>query len=389
MRYATSDPDKARLQDSRAAVYVDYENLFAYVHGRIGGRGRPDELISELLDQLHRYIGEELRTQTALTSAYADFSEMHGNGQYVQRSLYMRGIEPRFVPAALQRNAAEIQLCIDAIETLHNRPDVRSFVIVTGDRLYLPLVQHFKRYGCQAVIATLSPPPSTDALPHAEDDVFLDALNLLSEGARRALTGSSGRDAGSPPQGRPEPVEHKAITSEGARLGLEIIEEHFGQYEEVYLTPLLRKMSELLDENRYDPKTLISELEDAGAVWLEKRRGFPYDYTVLLVDTDHPDVQAVQEEVYGRRADGDFDDEEFGDDDFADDEYDEDYDDYPEDEADDFDADDEAGDFDPDDEDYTDDYPDDEADTYTNGTPSADDDFEDFVDADEEDEEVR
>ncbi|MDX1548069.1 MAG: hypothetical protein R3247_13820, partial [Rhodothermales bacterium] len=219
---------------------------------------------------------------------------------------------------------------------------------------------------------------STDALPHVEDDVFHDALNQRSEGARRALTGTSGRDAGSPPQGRPEPVEHKPIPSEGARLGLEIIEEHFGQYEEVYLTPLLRKMSELLDENRYDPKTLISELEDAGAVWLEKRRGFPYDYTVLLVDTDHPDVQTVQEEVYGRRAD----DDDFADDDFADDDYDEDYDDYPDDEADDFDPDDDV-------EDYDDDYPDDEADTYTNGTPSADDDFEDFVDADEEDEEVR
>ncbi len=64
-------------------------------------------------------------------------------------------------------------------------------------------------------------------------------------------------------------------------------------------------------------------LQEAGAVWLEKRRGFPYDYTVLLVNRSHEDVLAAMETVPGAQpADdagedydrGDYDDDAFEDD---------------------------------------------------------------------------
>lgn len=77
-----------------------------------------------------------------------------------------------------------------------------------------------------------------------------------------------------------------------------MVERYFGQYDEVYLTPLLRKLSEEFGELDYDPKTIISRLEKAGAVWLEKRRGFPYDYTVLILDSLHPDVQSIRQSVH-------------------------------------------------------------------------------------------
>lgn len=369
MLYTALESDKARKQDQRAAVFVDYENLFSHLYSRTGPRARPDDVISELLEELRRYLVDEVHTQTALLTAYADFSEMHGNGQFIQRGLYLQGIEPRFVPATLQRNAAEIQLCVDAVEILHSRPDIRTFVAVTGDRPYLPLVQQLKRYGCRAIIVTFLPPPSTEQLPNVEDDVFINAHNLLTEASRRSLSSTSASTqrapshsaSSTPPsQGRPTPVDYRDITHPGALHALEIIEEHFGQYEEVYLTPLLRKLSELLDDDQYDPKSLISELEDAGAVWLEKRRGFPYDYTVLIIDTDHPDVVAIQKQIYerGERADTDSYDVDYAEE-YTEDEYD----------------------------DYSDDYDDE---SFTNGSSDMmdDDDFEEDY-AEEEDEELQ
>ena len=90
---------------------------------------------------------------------------------------------------------------------------------------------------------------------------------------------------------------------------LQIIEEHFGQYEEVYLTPLLRKMSDLFDENECDPKAIVSGLEDHYAVRLEKRNGVPHDYTVLILVDGHPDVARVREDFQRTsayaRGDGD------------------------------------------------------------------------------------
>ncbi len=43
----------------------------------------------------------------------------------------------------------------------------------------------------------------------------------------------------------------------------------------------------------------MADLEECGAARLERRRGMPYDYTVLLVNAEHPAVQEVREEVHG------------------------------------------------------------------------------------------
>lgn len=292
----SGDTNKTGSASQRAAIFVDYDNLFLHLYERMGPRSRPDDVITEVVQELKRYLMQESRTSTAVVAAYADFSEMHGNGQRIQRGLYLHGIEPRFVPGAIQRNAAEIQLCLDASDTLYNRQDIGTIAIVTGDRPYLPLVQHCNRRGSRALIATFSPPSSVGQSSHVDDDVFLPAINLLGDTTRRSL--SSPRPVhrpAPPPAPRKSPVDYMEIEHPGARRALQIIDEHFGQYPEIYLTPLLRKLSELLDDDRYDPKSLISELESAGAVWLEKRRGFPYDYTVLLIDTQHPDIQELQQ----------------------------------------------------------------------------------------------
>jgi hypothetical protein len=55
----------------------------------------------------------------------------------------------------------------------------------------------------------------------------------------------------------------------------------------------------------HDPKSLISRLEEAGAVRLEKRNGYPYDYTVLIMHEDHPDVQEIRAELESQPSYGD------------------------------------------------------------------------------------
>ena len=293
---------KSGKAPNRAAVFVDYENLFSHLYGRTGARTRPDHVISELLQALKRYLLEQLDTSTVMAAAYADFSEMQGGGQQVQRGLYLHGVEPRFVPASMQRNAAEIQLTVDAVETLYTRSDVTTLAIVSGDRHYLPLVQHCLRNGSRALVLTFKRPEAAGS--HVDEDLFLNAHTLLSESSRRTVAPPQAAHRAAPAErpeqaaSRPEDVEYRSMTHEGALQALEIIDEHFGHYNEIYLTPCLRKLSEVLDDSEYDPKSLISEIESAGAVWLEKRRGFPYDYTVLLIDAEHPDVMAIRGDAY-------------------------------------------------------------------------------------------
>ncbi len=304
MTYLSSDKDAFAHDVRLAAVFIDYQNLYSLLRERLGAGASPDEYIADALDELKRYLLDADSTRTAQTIAYADFNALRGNEQ-IERALFARSVEPRFVPASLQPNASEVQLCVDAVDLLHRRPDLGTFVLVTGDRAYLPLVQAFKRYGRHVFVAALVTPPAADSFGFAEGDVFLGFLNLVGRPARRRLEGAGGRPASARPSPITEADTPHAAPSTGTFQNLsnpttfralEVAEEYFGQYEEVYLTPLLRKLSELLGE-AYDPKSLVSELEEAGAVRLEKREGYPYDYTVLIVHHQHPDVQKVREQL--------------------------------------------------------------------------------------------
>lgn len=299
MSYAASEGGRER-STARAAIFVDYEDLFHSLSATARRSGEAGTMILEMIEALKRSLLEERQTQTAVSHAYADFTELNGRGDALQHALYLQGVESRFVPQSLQANAAEIQLCVDAMDLLHHRSDIDTFVLLTGSRNYLPLVQQFKRYGRRVLIVALEEPPSIDQVSQVED-WFFDARDLLSSSGRRGL-GRADRPSGTgadEPE-RSSPPSFGAVEDPILIRGLEIIDEYFGHYEEVYLTPLLRKMSELLDERTCDPKAIVGDLQDLNAVRLEKRQGFPHDYTVLIVEDDHPDVRRVQQDAADR-----------------------------------------------------------------------------------------
>lgn len=298
MSYAAPEGVRDR-PTARAAIFVDYEDIFRTLSQTTRRNGEVGALISEMIEALKRSLLEDRQTQTTVSLAYADFTALTAEGDALQRALYLQGVESRFVPQSLQANAVEIQLCVDAMDLLHHRADVDTFVLLTGSRSYLPLIQHFKRYGRRVLIVALEEPPSLDHVHHVDGAWFFDARDLLSSSGQSVLMqpDRAPASANSASAAKRAPSSFMKVDDPILLRSLEIIEEHFGQYAEVYLTPLLRKMSEVLDERTCDPKEIISDLEDLRAVRLEKRQGFPHDYTVLIVERDHPDVQRVQQEV--------------------------------------------------------------------------------------------
>lgn len=300
-----TSPRRARSErhpPRHAAVLVDYANLHALLAERLDAPGQVDTYIAEALGALRRYLDDDEDTSVVLTAAYADFDalERRATASSLQETLYEQGVEPRFVPSAPGECTPQVQIAVDATTLLHRRPDVRTFALVTGDRPLLPLVHALRREGAHAFVPALDPPPPGEHA-HGDGDVFMDFLNLLSDAARRDLLQSGEMPARRPDADReqaPAAAQHiERLDDEMLFSTLEITEEHFGQYDEVYLTPLLRKLSDVLGE-RFDPKALVSDLEEARAVRLEKRRGYPYDYTVLIVNRDHPDVQEMEEDFY-------------------------------------------------------------------------------------------
>ena len=259
---------------------------------------RPNHVVSELLKNLRNHLSRDFRATASRIYAFADFSANREEGPDIKRTLYLQGVEAAFVPSSLQRNAAEVQLAMEVVEQILTSPDLKMVVIVTGDRPYLPVIRYAYRGGVNPLIVMLHPVEG----PEVPEDVIFDAIDLLPETTGNVLGARTQfEDEEMPPiaasfipseptPARRAPVEYQEIEDSSTLKALDVIEEHFGHYDEIYLTPLLRKLSEEVGDPNHDPKSIISVLEDAGAVWLEKRKGYPYDYTVLIMDQEHPNV---------------------------------------------------------------------------------------------------
>ena len=294
---------------SQAAMFVDYDNLYSILKSQSDRNHSPSEYAEEIFEEVRRYLEEGDDTPTIYGRAYGAFDTgFDTSDRPVPSALHRRGIEPVHVPKDMQENTAEVRLTLELTHFLDQRPDVQTVVIVTGNRPYLPLVRWIREQGCRPLVAAVNPPQTADSPSFIEDSKYLDARNLLSQESREDLlanapTSGAAYTSAQSPDG-PPPQKYQSLETAAARRAVEITEQHFGQYEEVYLTPLLRKLSDLMGADK-DPKSLVSDLEAAGAARLEKRNGYPYNYTVLIVNDDHPDVQEIHEDLdRGSPSDG-------------------------------------------------------------------------------------
>ena len=67
---------------------------------------------------------------------------------------------------------------------------------------------------------------------------------------------------------------------------------NFGDKPEVWFTPFLNKLRNALQHlAEYERKAIVTTLEMTGIIKVEKRRGDPHDYSVIVINWDHPDVR--------------------------------------------------------------------------------------------------
>jgi uncharacterized protein (TIGR00288 family) len=120
--------------DSSLAVFVDFENL------ALGFQNRRDRFdINRVLERLVE------KGKIVVKKAYCDWSRF---GQYTQ-ALHEAAIELIEIPKRLQsgKNSADIRLVVDAIDMAYSKEHIDTFVIVSGDSDFSPLVSKLKENG--------------------------------------------------------------------------------------------------------------------------------------------------------------------------------------------------------------------------------------------------
>ncbi|MBC1239896.1 NYN domain-containing protein [Nostoc sp. 2RC] len=129
---------KTSIQNFNTVILYDIENLTM-------GNKNPNFKFS--LTKIIKQINEiELVDKIAIQCAYADWS--NSNLKTIKSDVQKLGIEPiQIFGFSFQRNAADIQLTIDAVELIHSRPSLQVFVIVSGDGAFASLAKKLHEYG--------------------------------------------------------------------------------------------------------------------------------------------------------------------------------------------------------------------------------------------------
>jgi uncharacterized protein (TIGR00288 family) len=120
--------------DRSLAVFIDFENLALGFQGR---RERFDiERVLERLVEKGKIVAKK---------AYADWSRF---GPYTA-PLHEAAIELVEIPKRSQtgKNSADIHLCVDAMDLANSKEHIDTFVIVSGDSDFSPLVSKLKENG--------------------------------------------------------------------------------------------------------------------------------------------------------------------------------------------------------------------------------------------------
>ena len=301
---------------SYAAVFVDFENVYYFLKNHF--HDPPD--LNDYVLALVRKLRETLAAQgldCLVLNAYADFERL---ATAPQGGLYLMGVATRNVLGTHHKNAADMQLCIDALEVLYTRPDIGTFVLVAGDRDYIPLLQHLRRQARQVLVAGFREATSGDLLQNLGPQHFIDARALLPAATLALLEARrSGRaaapEAAAKPAGRPadkpvagpapdeapafDPVRPLANADEQRCLAFMAAElQRLSQHRavgELWLTPFLRRLTDEFPAlPEYERRDLINGLRTAGALRIEKREGEQHPFSVIVLNPQHPAVRAAQ-----------------------------------------------------------------------------------------------
>lgn len=310
---------------NHAAVFLDYENILYHLKHEYGDPPQVTDAIAGILRSLREYLSAHDKLDVIVFKAYADL-ERHPQAL---GSLYLMGIDTHNVLGTDHKNAADMRLCIDLMEVLYTRPDIRHYVLVAGDRDYIPIVQHLRRQARQVTAVAFRQTVSGDLLQILGKDNLLDADRFIKDPLRRELLSHKNKVIDNmgltvvgkielPQQAKPasEPAGAQPVKAVPAtKRAPPAVQEEFGIVKklaganvldylkllllfaaekgvrEVWLSPFLRFLTdELTLLADYERKELINTLRIYGAISIEKRSGDTYDFSGIHINYNHPDV---------------------------------------------------------------------------------------------------
>ncbi len=156
--------EKMAEAEHTLAVFIDFENL------ALGFKGKKDKRfdIQKVLERLVE------KGKIIVKKAYADWADY---SEY-KRPLHEAAIELIEIPkrSLSGKNSADIRLCVDAIDLCYSKEHIDTFVIVSGDSDFSPLVSKLKENGKRAIGLGMKESSSNLLINNCDEFIYYEDL---------------------------------------------------------------------------------------------------------------------------------------------------------------------------------------------------------------------
>ena len=158
------------------AIFIDWENIYISTVTEYGAKPN----VSAILEKAREH------GRIVSATAYADWTD--GDFRNAPPTLYSNGISPRYISARYfpggrsqkrRTNSIDVMLAVECADFLHYHPQVDTYVLVTGDGDFIPLVSLLRSRGKNVVVIGVSEATSYHLIESADE--FISYASLLEE----------------------------------------------------------------------------------------------------------------------------------------------------------------------------------------------------------------
>jgi uncharacterized LabA/DUF88 family protein len=128
----------------QVALLIDYEN----VHWSMTHEYHLEPEISKFIESLRKEAAKY--GQLTMSVVYADFDNADFRGlqsQFQRNNIETRHVFSKTYESGRRKNAADIEMSLDAFELAIDKEDFETFVLVCGDRDFIPVVKRLLQKG--------------------------------------------------------------------------------------------------------------------------------------------------------------------------------------------------------------------------------------------------
>lgn len=237
------------------AVFCDFENVALGVRDARYDRFDIKRVLERLL----------LKGPILVKKAYCDW----GRYSEFKAAMHEAAFELIDIPHVRQsgKNSADIRMVVDALDLCYTKSHVQSFVLITGDSDFSPLVSKLRENAKQAIGVGVKKSTSDLLIANCDEFIFYD--DLVRERVEPKRAKQVKKPATTKPRDKTETEEDKKL--EGIELVLETIEALLaerGSEEKIWgsmVKQTLKRQRPGFNESYYGFRSFSRLLEEAAA----------------------------------------------------------------------------------------------------------------------------